>query len=211
MGTPKTEATGYWPVNSAVLGSVDNLATLLGGPEHFERAASLLCEHRGIRNFVKNLRIGGAWVSANERAVILAAAEFGFAWGTAPTEVSKLDRPSAIANTYRRLATDDSESLVVVGLSPGKVSVGEHVITGGACGVPATVSQVLRAVLLLGADHFLLVHNHPSGDPDPSEHDVKFTRAVCSGASRTGLDLVDHVIVARNGFTSLRAAGVIAF
>ena len=209
MGTPRNEGATPWSATDETVGSMDALATLLGGREHFGRARALLSEHLGLRNFVKNVRIGIEGISPREKELIEAAALFGFAWGTAPGEVSKLDRPDAIASTYRRLVTDDSESLIVVGLSPSKLSVGEHKIVGGPCGVHVSVSQVLRAVLVLGADHFVLVHNHPSGNPAPSPQDIRLTRAVQKGADLVGLQLIDHVIVARSGFTSLRAECVV--
>jgi DNA repair protein RadC len=47
------------------------------------------------------------------------------------------------------------------------------------------------------ASAFVLVHNHPSGDPMPSDDDIAFTRAVADAAAACGTPLLDHVIVAR--------------
>ncbi len=55
---------------------------------------------------------------------------------------------------------------------------------------------------------FILVHNHPSGSLDPSDEDVAFTRAVSKAGEVIGIELYDHIIVAREGFTSLREMGV---
>lgn len=52
----------------------------------------------------------------------------------------------------------------------------------------------------------IVAHNHPSGDPAPSAEDVEVTRRLLEAASVLGIALLDHVIVATNGWTSLRAA-----
>jgi DNA repair protein RadC len=49
----------------------------------------------------------------------------------------------------------------------------------------------------------ILVHNHPSGDPNPSIEDVQMTRAVAEAGDLVGVTLLDHVVVARDGFCSV--------
>ena len=49
----------------------------------------------------------------------------------------------------------------------------------------------------------VLVHNHPSGDPTPSREDIAMTRAVRAGGELVGVPLLDHVVVARGGASSL--------
>lgn len=61
----------------------------------------------------------------------------------------------------------------------------------------------LRLALRAAASGFVLVHNHPSGDPAPSAEDVAFTRRVASAAVVVGTPLLDHVVVARDGFSSV--------
>jgi DNA repair protein RadC len=53
----------------------------------------------------------------------------------------------------------------------------------------------LRLALREAASAFVLVHNHPSGDPTPSDEDVEFTRRVALGAELLATPLLDHVIV----------------
>ena len=56
---------------------------------------------------------------------------------------------------------------------------------------------------------FILVHNHPSGNLTPSQDDVSFTRAMRKAAEIMGIDLYDHLVVARTGFVSLREKGLL--
>jgi DNA repair protein RadC len=53
----------------------------------------------------------------------------------------------------------------------------------------------------------VLFHNHPSGDPTPSEDDVALTKRLVRAGDLMGMPLLDHVIVAENGFASLRERG----
>ena len=57
------------------------------------------------------------------------------------------------------------------------------------------------------ASAIVLVHNHPSGDPTPSPEDVAMTRAVAAACDVVGVPLLDHVVVARGGASSLFERG----
>lgn len=67
--------------------------------------------------------------------------------------------------------------------------------------------EILQPAIVHLAFGFLLVHNHPSGSLDPSDEDVAFTRAVHRAGETVGIELYDHLIVTRSGFTSLRERG----
>jgi DNA repair protein RadC len=84
------------------------------------------------------------------------------------------------------------------------------VARGGLAGLHVAPRDVLRVMLREGAHGFVLVHNHPSGDPTPSLEDVRFTRSVEGLAAALGLPLLDHVVVAHAGYVSLLDAGLLA-
>jgi DNA repair protein RadC len=71
----------------------------------------------------------------------------------------------------------------------------------------ARASDVLRAAIRLGASGFVLVHNHPSGDPTPSAEDVVFTQHTLRAALAVGVPLLDHVVVAGRLYASVIASG----
>lgn len=73
-----------------------------------------------------------------------------------------------------------------------------RVSEGGLHGAAMKPSDVLRPALCGGASAFALIHNHPSGDPTPSDADREMTKRVYDAAEVVGLDLVDHVVVTRN-------------
>lgn len=73
--------------------------------------------------------------------------------------------------------------------------------------VPVYPREVLKRALLMNASALILVHNHPSGDPEPSEADLKITKELQTGCKVLGLTLHDHIIVGAGRETSLRTRG----
>ena len=67
--------------------------------------------------------------------------------------------------------------------------------------------EVFRPAIIASAASMVLVHNHPSGDPEPSEEDVAITRRLAQVGDVHGITVLDHVVVAKGGFVSLRARG----
>lgn len=61
----------------------------------------------------------------------------------------------------------------------------------------------------VGASAMILVHNHPSGSPEPSRADIKITQRIAEAGGHMGVTVHDHVIIGREGYTSLRAKGLI--
>ena len=75
--------------------------------------------------------------------------------------------------------------------------------------VPVYPREVIKHALLLDACALILIHNHPSGDPTPSEADLSMTKEIQKGCKYLGLTLHDHIIVGAGSEVSLRALGKI--
>jgi DNA repair protein RadC len=69
--------------------------------------------------------------------------------------------------------------------------------------------EVIRRGLEVGATALILVHNHPSGSPEPSRADIQITQRIAEAGRPLGLTVHDHVIVGREGHVSLKAKGLI--
>ena len=67
--------------------------------------------------------------------------------------------------------------------------------------------EVFRPAILASAAAIILVHNHPSGDPEPSDEDVSLTKRLVKAGEILGIEVLDHLVVAKRGFVSLRARG----
>lgn len=71
------------------------------------------------------------------------------------------------------------------------------------------VREVVRRALEYQATAIILVHNHPSGDPQPSQQDIRLTRDIIEAGRHLGIAVHDHVIVGARGHSSMRAMGLI--
>jgi len=69
--------------------------------------------------------------------------------------------------------------------------------------------EVIRRAMDVGASAMILVHNHPSGSPEPSRADIQITQRIAEAGRLMGVTVHDHVIIGREGHTSLRAKGLI--
>ncbi len=69
--------------------------------------------------------------------------------------------------------------------------------------------EVIRRAMDLGASALILVHNHPSGNPEPSRADIQITKKIAEAGRLLGVALHDHVIIGREGHVSLRSKGLI--
>ena len=74
---------------------------------------------------------------------------------------------------------------------------------------PVYPREVVKRALELGASAIIMLHNHPSGDPTPSQDDIAMTREVAAAADKLGIALHDHVIIGRKGHASLRGLGLL--
>lgn len=81
---------------------------------------------------------------------------------------------------------------------------------GGSASLAVMPRDILTPMVRVAASAFVLVHNHPSGDPTPSVEDLQFTRSVARVAAVLGIDLVDHIVVAESGYVSLSEMGLLA-
>lgn len=75
--------------------------------------------------------------------------------------------------------------------------------------VPVYPREVLKRALELNASALILVHNHPSGDPEPSQADIAMTDQIATAAQALGLTIHDHLIIGRARETSFRARGLL--
>jgi DNA repair protein RadC len=71
------------------------------------------------------------------------------------------------------------------------------------------VREIIARAIALGATALIIVHNHPSGDPTPSQQDIRLTRDLVEAGRHMKVTVHDHVIVGAQGRTSMRAMGLI--
>ncbi len=85
----------------------------------------------------------------------------------------------------------------------------DDVSTGTIDSTVAHPREVFERAIRARAAGLIVVHNHPSGDPQPSDDDIRLTRRLAEAGKVVGIRLVDHVIVARREFYSFRSRGLL--
>jgi len=85
----------------------------------------------------------------------------------------------------------------------------DHVGDGSLDEAAIHPREVIRRGLDIGAAALILVHNHPSGNPEPSRADIQITHRIAEAGRLLGIVVHDHVIVGRGGHTSLKAKGLL--
>ena len=85
----------------------------------------------------------------------------------------------------------------------------EHVGDGSIDEAAIHPREVIRRALDLGATALILVHNHPSGSPEPSRADIQITNRIAEAGRLLGITVHDHLIIGREGHVSLKAKGLI--
>jgi len=69
--------------------------------------------------------------------------------------------------------------------------------------------EVFKDAIRHSASSVVLVHNHPSGDPEPSEEDLRITRRLIDAGRIIGIEVLDHIIIGKNDFRSFKEKGLI--
>jgi DNA repair protein RadC len=85
----------------------------------------------------------------------------------------------------------------------------EPISEGSVDEAPIYIREVIRRALELQAVALILVHNHPSGDPTPSQQDIRLTRTLIEAGRPLGIAVHDHLVIGAAGHSSLRALGLI--
>lgn len=135
-----------------------------------------------------------------------------FARGT--PEEAKPERvlSSASAFSWFRSLGGETQEVVAALLvgTGGRVLGKREIFRGTSEAALARPKEILREALFAGADGILVAHNHPSGTLVPSEDDVRFTATLKGACGSVGLELLDHLIVGRQGYFSFADAGLIS-
>ena len=145
--------------------------------------------------------IGPARASA-----LVAAFEMGRRAQELPTAGSPIRGPEDVLRHVRDLRRARREHFVVLLLNARHVLQCRVVVSIGSLNASIVhPREVFLPAILHSAASVVLVHNHPSGDPEPSEEDVSISRRLVQVGDLVGIGVLDHVIVAARGVVSMRS------
>ncbi len=115
-----------------------------------------------------------------------------------------------IAYCRTSMAFSDKEQFRLLFLDKRNQLIADEVQqTGTVDHTPVYPREVIKRALELSATALILVHNHPSGDPSPSQADIQMTKAIIDIAKPLGIAVHDHIIVGKGGHASLRGMRLI--
>ncbi len=105
---------------------------------------------------------------------------------------------------WPRLSGSMQEAFWVLALDARNVVTGEVEISRGSLtGVEVHPREVFRPLIRHAAAAAVVAHNHPSGDPTPSESDLAVTRRLRRAGDLLGIPVIDHVVIGADGFASI--------
>jgi DNA repair protein RadC len=96
----------------------------------------------------------------------------------------------------------DRECMWVLHLTGGKILKKELVAMGKGNAAYVTPREVYRRAIIEGATKIIMVHNHPSGDPTPSEGDISVCETYVKAGELLGIDLLDFIVIGTQGYSS---------
>lgn len=112
-----------------------------------------------------------------------------------------MDNPEAAVDIIKDVVKDlDREIMCVVNLDSKLKPLNFYIAAAGDinhCFV--SVRNIFKSAILTGASHVILFHNHPSGDPKPSQEDINLTEQMIDAGRLIGIKVVDHIIIGSGG------------
>lgn len=116
----------------------------------------------------------------------------------------------AVAYFGPKLRDLTKEVFIVAFLNNAKYLIGyEKISSGGSTATIVDPAEVMRQAVINEAQSILLFHNHPSGQKKESKADINLTKRLVESGKLLGIPVNDHIIIAGDGYTSLRAKGII--
>ncbi len=194
---------------------VELLAAILGGPQPIETADALLAHFNGrlsdLRRAPAHQIADISGIGQQNAARIKAAVELGLRLTLNIGE----DRPTihssadAAAMLQLEMSALEQEHLRVILLDTrNRVIDIVEIYHGSLNSAQVRVAELFKPAIQRTSAAIILVHNHPSGDPTPSPDDVAVTREVVLAGKLLDIDMLDHLIIGRGRFVSLKERGL---
>jgi len=180
-------------------------------------AKKLLREYRSLRNLsglsvadLKQQKFKG--IGKVKAAKLAAAFEIARRLASAPKDdTAPIRTPNDVARRYGAQLRDlQQEVFMVLCLSSSNKIIQERTITKGLLNSSLThPREVFREAILENAASVILLHNHPSGNKEPSREDIQITKQLVEAGKIIGIEVHDHIIIAGDDYTSMMERGLI--
>jgi len=127
-----------------------------------------------------------------------------------PEEAVTIHSPQDAADLvmYDMVALEQEELRVILLDTRNRVIKIEEVYRGSLNASQVRVGELFKSAVKRSAASLIVVHNHPSGDPTPSPDDIAITRAIIQSGKLLDVEVLDHLIIGRGRFISLKERGL---
>jgi DNA repair protein RadC len=197
------------------LADVELLALILGGGHSINRALALLQDMGGLsgldradpQQLCRTPGVGLAGATA-----ICAALELGRRVAQLQIPYARaIESPKDVAEFLRAsIGASLQETFLVLGLDVRqRLQMIRTIAVGSLASVQVHPREVFRPLVQAGMHAVILVHNHPSGEPEPSDADMVLTQRMAEIGRLLGIPVLDHLVVTRTSTVSLAELGVL--
>jgi DNA repair protein RadC len=198
---------------SEALDTAEHLGLVLGS----QKQADALLKHFGSLNLLASASVEELlpFVSRSKALRLVSSLRMGAVVLREERQSLTIDSPLAVAELCSEMRFLDRESLRVVLLNAKQHLIKVATVSQGTVNESlAHPREILKPVITHSAYSFIMVHNHPSGDPSPSEADLRLTRRISEASRVLQLNLIDHVIIGtpapgRSSYFSFKEGGAI--
>lgn len=196
------------------LKTTELVAVILGsgtkGKNVIELADKIVFESHDLNLNMEQL-LSHKGIGIAQACKILAAFELGQRKLEADSQLNQIvDLSSLSKHLIKKIGNSPQEKLIAVYLDNGYRVIAEKVIFIGTTDA-ATVHprDIIREALYISATQVVIAHNHPSGRLEPSENDKNFSLRLFKCCQLMGINLIDHLIVTKNTYSSLKTEKII--
>ena len=132
--------------------------------------------------------------------------------GAKTAKLPKFTGPRDIHDAYMHLADLGQEEFHVVAVDNKNKVIDDYMVSHGSL-ISSIVHprEVFKFALLCNAASIICVHNHPSGDPKPSQKDLEVTKRLRDVGEMIGINVLDHIIIGDGYYFAFRESGMVEF
>jgi DNA repair protein RadC len=127
-------------------------------------------------------------------------------------EVPVIKSPTEVYQAAKQLLAlheEPEEHFCILCLNTKNKIVGVHTISIGSLNASIVhPREVFKAAMLNNASAIIIMHNHPSGDPEPSREDIEITHRLVNAGNILGINVLDHVVIGDGRYISLKEQGM---
>ena len=195
--------------------TIELLAALVGGPRQIEIAEDLLKHFGSLRNIkgasAREIAKVIKGVGQQTAARLISALELGRRLATDIEELKpSIMQPQDIADLvmYEMSALEQEELRVMLVDTRSRLIDIIMLYRGSKNSAIIKTGEVFKEAIRQNASGIILIHNHPTGDPAPSPDDVGMTRAIVEAGKLLDIDVLDHLVIGRGRWVSLKQRGL---